>query len=163
MNQFRSRALKILAGVFVVYGILVASHKGEFWPFSIYPMFSKAGQPWTRAIVRDVSNTPDDVRWQTTQLDSIRGDAVALRTTGVDQIDFSNFVSKTDNWTEKRKQALITMFDPSNIGDETWMIHKVNGRLIGKDSVTVEAVPFLMVTRDSVFTNPALPPKAYGQ
>lgn len=162
MPQFSTKAFKILMGTLLVYAVLVSTHKGEFWPFSIYPMFSKAGQPWTRAIVRDISNTPDDLRWQTTQLDSIRGDAVALRATGVNQIDFSNFVSKTQNWTTKRKQALITMFGPSNLGNETWMIHKVNGRLIGKDSVTVEAVPFLMVTRDSVNTNPTLPPKAYS-
>lgn len=163
MPQFSKKPFKVLMGTLLVYAVLVSTHKGEFWPFSIYPMFSKAGQPWTRAIVRDVSNTPDDLRWQTTQFDSIRGDAIALRTTGVDQIDFSNFISKTQNWTEKRKQALITMFGPSNLGDESWMIHKVNGRLIGKDSVTVEAVPFLMVTRDSVTTNPTLPPKAYSQ
>lgn len=36
----------------VVYGLLVAIHLGEFWPFSIYPMFSQTGNPWTGAAER---------------------------------------------------------------------------------------------------------------
>lgn len=161
MNQFRRRSLKILACIFVVYGILVATHKGEFWPFSIYPMFSQAGNPWTRAIVRDVTETPDSLVWQTTNLEEIKGSAIELTNIGVDQIDFSNFVSKTTVWDHDRKQALIKMFGPSNLNKSRWVISKVQGRLNEQDSVIVKAVPFLMVTKDSVFTNPLLPERSY--
>jgi hypothetical protein len=161
MDQFHQRAFKTLMGIFVVYGILVATHKGEFWPFSIYPMFSQAGNPWTRAIVRDVTNTPDSLVWQTTDLETIQGSPVELKKTGVDQIDFSNFVSKTKVWDDDRKKALIKMFGPSNLGQSRWIISKVQGKLNEQDSVIVKAVPFLMVTRDTVFTNPLLPERSY--
>lgn len=161
MNFFKHRAFKILMGTLVVYGILVATHKGEFWPFSIYPMFSQAGNPWTRAIVRDVSDTPDSLIWQTTDIDHLYGAEVPLREMGVDQIDFSNFMSKTDRWDANRKNALIRMFSPENLGDARWMAYKVKGHLTETDSVVVDAIPFLLVTRDTVFTNPLLPQHSY--
>lgn len=30
----------------VVFAVLVGTHEGEFWTFSIDPMFSQAGNPW---------------------------------------------------------------------------------------------------------------------
>lgn len=161
MNLFKQRAFKILMGIFVVYGILVATHKGEFWPFSIYPMFSQAGNPWTRAIVSNVTSTPDSLVWKTTDLEHVQGSKVALRTVGVDQIDFSNYISKTKQWDTNRKNALIRMFGSSNLGDARWVISKVRGHLTEQDSVIVEVVPFLLVKRDTVLTNPLLPEKSY--
>lgn len=161
MNAFKNRSFKILMGTLLVYGLLVATHKGEFWPFSIYPMFSQAGNPWTRAIVRNVSGTPDSLIWQTTSIDYMRGSEVALRKMGVDQIDFSNFISKTELWNSSRKKALITMFGPENLGESHWMVCKVRGRLTKTDSVVVDVVPFLLVARDTVLTNPLLPDHSY--
>ena len=53
--NFIQKSVRITLISFIIYGALVATHEGEYWPFSIYPMFSKAGNPWTRAIVRDVT------------------------------------------------------------------------------------------------------------
>lgn len=153
MNSFQEKSTRYLIAVFIVYGLLVAPHEGEFWPFSIYPMFSKAGNPWTRALVRDVTNTPDSLKWQSTDLQSLNGSPVALQDYGVDQIDFANFVSKTKEWTPQRKQALQVMFGKGNIKDRELMVMKVNGRIVGDDSVTVEAVPLLLVTDQEVETN----------
>lgn len=149
-------------GTLLVYAVLVSTHKGEFWPFSIYPMFSKAGRPWTRALVQDVSNQPDSLYWQTTDIEHLHGPVVALQNTGVEQIDFSNFVSKTDDWDQKRKQAIAKMFHASSLsGDTKWIVTKVRGHLTEDDSVIVDAIPFLMVTRDSVYENPLLPANSY--
>lgn len=48
------REVRLLVGTFLVSGCLLATNLGEFWPFSIYPMFSKAGGAWTRAVVLEV-------------------------------------------------------------------------------------------------------------
>lgn len=148
-------------GILLVYALLVATHRGEFWPFSIYPMFSQAGKPWTRALVQDVSQTPDSLMWQPSGLDDTPGPVVALTQTGAEQIDFSNFVSKTKNWNNNRRRALITMFGRENIGTSSWMVSKVKGRLTPQDSVIVEVMPFLLVRRDTVLRNPNLPENAY--
>lgn len=150
------RGMKIIGISLLVYALLVASHEGEFWPFSIYPMFSQAGNPWTRAIVLDVTDIPDEQIWSVQTLSGRTSEAVPVGQYGVDQIDFSNFVSKTRQWTETRKQALHGMFGTENIGNHRWMVSKARGELVGEDSVVVEIQPFLLLTADSVYTNPNL-------
>lgn len=155
------RGMKIIGILLLIYGVLVATHLGEFWPFSVYPMFSKAGNPWTRAIVLDVSDVPDEELWDPRTLTGLDLDPVAIGKIGVDQIDFSNFMSKTENWTVNRRNALRSMFGPDNIGSGRWMTAKAHGKLVGPDSVTVVIQPFLMVTSDSVYMNPRLDQSHY--
>lgn len=163
MNQsFSKRGIKIIGVSLLIYAILVAPHEGEFWPFSIYPMFSQAGNPWTRAMVLDVTDKPEIDIWEEHLLQNRTADVVAVGSFGVDQIDFSNFVTKTEIWTESRQRALIHMFGSDAIGDRRWMVTKVRGELIGRDSVAIEIKPFIMITSDSTFTNPNLPASEYG-
>ncbi|GAB5408705.1 MAG: hypothetical protein BalsKO_10700 [Balneolaceae bacterium] len=49
----------------------------KYWPFSLYPMFSQAGNPWTRAIVTDISSSDEQDIWETTSLAEINGVVVA--------------------------------------------------------------------------------------
>ena len=162
MNKSHSKkGMKIIGIIFVIFALLVAPHEGEFWPFSIYPMFSQAGNPWTRAMVIDVTDYNDDIIWDSHSLENLRGEPVPVGQYGVDQIDYSNFMSKTENWTEPRRMALIQMFGPENIGERKWMASKVHGRMVGKDSVTVEIQPFLLFTADTVYMNPNLDNEDY--
>lgn len=154
MKSFHRRSVKYLLLTMVVYTVLVATHRGEFWPFSIYPMFSKAGNPWTRAIVRDVSATPDSLIWATRPLTEIQGRPVALRQYGVDQIDFANFISKTEHWNLQRRRALQNMFGTETIDDHRFMAMKVTGRLVGRDSVEIKTIPVMLITSDTVYANP---------
>lgn len=155
------KGMKIIGAILLIYGVLTATHKGEFWPFSVYPMFSKAGQPWTRAIVLDVTDVPENEIWQPRTLQGLSLDPVPIGEIGVDQIDFANFMSKTDNWTITRRNALRRMFGEENIGEQRWMASKANGKLIGTDSVVVRIEPFLLITADSVYTNPHLTESDY--
>lgn len=150
------RFMKIIAISFLIYGLLVATHEGEFWPFSIYPMFSQAGNPWTRAMVMDVSDVPEDQLWNSHSLQNLPFDPVPVGRYGVDQIDFSNFISKTENWTPERKNALINMFGREGFGADRWMAAKAEGRLVGRDSVVVRIIPFLLLSDDGVHQNPNL-------
>jgi hypothetical protein len=151
------RAGRLLAGTLVVYALLVATHRGEFWPFSIYPMFSQAGNPWSRAVVRDVTDEPTPVRWETVSLDSLPGEPFALRPHGVNNIDLANFVSKTETWTPKRVQGLRSLFTP-HYRDRELLVMRVNGRLVGGDSVAVEFVPYVYLHADSSALRPSLHP-----
>ncbi len=153
--------MRITLITFLLSGILLATHEGEYWPFSIYPMFSKAGNPWTRAIVTDVSNVDSASVWQTTSLNEINGTVESILDAGVDQIDFSNFVSKTRNWDEKRVQALRTMLGEQHFYNEDWMIFKVRGQMVGDDSVTVQVTPYLLFKSDTTLFNPNLSNEDY--
>lgn len=148
--------MKIIGATLLVFAITVASHEGEFWPFSIYPMFSQAGNPWTRAMVLDVTDYDAAEIWKLHTLSERSSPTVSVRKYGVDQIDFSNFVSKTDNWSETRKNALLAMFGSEFPEERRWMITKVRGELVGKDSVIVQIQPFLLLTKNEVLQNPLL-------
>jgi hypothetical protein len=162
MNHLLAKkGIKVIGIVLLIYGALVATHEGEFWPFSIYPMFSQAGNPWTRAIVLNVTDLPEEEIWNPKTLSELSTEPVPVGDYGVDQIDFSNFISKTENWTVNRRNALRSMFGPENIGNERWMASKAHGRLVDEDSVVVVIQPFLMITADSVYMNPQLSESDY--
>lgn len=48
---------RIIGIVLLINILLVSTHRGEFWPFSIFPMFSQAGNPWSRGVVENVRDT----------------------------------------------------------------------------------------------------------
>ena len=103
------RAKRAVLWTIGVCGFLLATHLGEFWPFSIYPMFSRAGRPFTRSVVREVG--PDvRVGQGPYGLDALPGKPFPLAPVGIAQNDIANFVSKTAEWTPERKQAMQHVF-----------------------------------------------------
>lgn len=155
MDSF-SKYKKILLWVLIVNFLLVSTHKGEFWPFSIFPMFSQAGNPWARAVVEQVDNMPQQKLWNSRTLHELNNGVVALNEYGIDTIDYANFVSKTDDWNPKRVQALRDLLDIQNIGNQKWMITKVEGHLTKNDSVVVNSTPLFVFTPDTTLYNPSV-------
>lgn len=158
------KTTKAMITILVIYGVLVATHLGEFWPFSIFPMFSQAGNPWTRAMAMDVTDITDELGeeiWKTDKVNELPGFNFAMRTYGIDQIDFSNFVSKTRDWNELRVQALRDMIGEENMVDRKLMIYKVRGHMTDDNEVVITATPFILLAPDKNSFNPYLPQNAY--
>jgi hypothetical protein len=147
---------KMLIASFLINAVLVSTHKGEFWPFSIFPMFSQAGNPWSRGIVTNVSDPGKTDLWQVKSLDVASAKAVPLIEYGVNEIGYANFVSKTKLWDKERIQALRDLLQFDRYQHKTWMIKRVTGHLTRDDSVVVEAIPMFMLTGDSTYKNPYL-------
>lgn len=139
------KARKAIWGVLLVYALTVATHLGEFWPFSIYPMFSQAGNPWSRSLVREVA--PDDsISWQAVPLDALPGEPYGVSSGGVDAIDLANFVSKTKEWDTDRVAALKLMLlaDPPRTPLDL-LVFRVRATLTESDSVAILATPYVRV------------------
>jgi len=164
MSQTLKKATKATVITFIVYGVLVATYLGEFWPFSIFPMFSQAGNPWTRAMSMDVTDEYEqlgEIIWTIDAVEHLPGTNFALRQYGVDQIDFANFVSKTRDWNEIRVQALRNMIGEQNLESRYLMIYKVTGKMTPDDEVVIQATPFILLTPDGNKMNPLLPQTSY--
>lgn len=144
----------ILLAILVLNVALVATHKGEFWPFSIFPMFSQAGYPWSRGVLERIENKNDSTIWNTKTISEIEHRVVSLDSIGVDAIDYANFVSKTTEWNRKRITALRDLLNIKGNPDAQWMATRVRGYLTEDDSVVVEAVPLFLFTSDSTYQNP---------
>jgi hypothetical protein len=152
MTNYR-KAIKIVGGVLAIYALLVASHKGEFWPFSIYPMFSQAGNPWTRAMVRELPNDPERVSWEAADLSSLPGSPYPVEEHGINQNDVSNYVSKTTEWTPQRLRGFRSLFARNHDFARPLLVLKVRGTLQG-DSVWVQATPFMLLEQDTTRFSP---------
>ncbi len=154
------KSIRIVGGILVIYALLVATHLGEFWPFSIYPMFSQAGNPWSRSLVREMPSDVADARkvsWTTTSLDSLAGDSYPLVPQGINQNDVANYVSKTESWTPDRIQGLRSIFAKNRSLPSPLLVYRVRGRL-ADDSVSVRATPVLLLTNEGSHLNPSLAP-----
>lgn len=155
-SRRNGREVRLLMGAFWVSGALLATNLGEFWPFSIYPMFSKAGGEWTRAVVlelpgsggqkmddgigRGADGAPIGVKagiavledgsvWSPRPFRHPHLQAVPTRDHGVDPIDLANYMSKTREWDARRAAAVRTMFEGGPSPGSAWMVHRVRGRL----------------------------------
>lgn len=144
----------ILLAILVLNVVLVATHEGEFWPFSIFPMFSQAGNPWSRGVLQRIENRNDSTLWNTKTISGIEHRVVSLDSIGVDAIDYANFVSKTEEWNRKRIAALRDLLNIKEYPRAQWMATRVQGYLTEDDSVVVEAIPLLLFTQDTTYRNP---------
>lgn len=155
MDNF-SKYKRILFSVLILNILLVSTHEGEFWPFSIFPMFSQAGNLWSRGVVEQVDTTQTSDIWKTKTIPEIENRVLSLDSIGVDAIDYANFVSKTKEWNPKRVKALRDLLKIENYPGSMWMATRVQGYLTENDSVVVEAIPLFLVTQDTTFQNPLL-------
>lgn len=145
---------RILFATLLVYALLVATHRGEFWPFSIYPMFSSAGQPWTRALVREIPPVTA-VDWNDKQKTELPGRVFAMDRVGINQNDLANFISKNEEWSADQIAGLRKYFD-DKLEQHNLMIYKVRGVLTGRDedSVRVTYIPFILLRSDTTIFKP---------
>ncbi|QXD17201.1 hypothetical protein GQ464_009495 [Rhodocaloribacter litoris] len=148
--------MRASAGTLLVYALLTATHLGEFWPFSIYPMFSRGGHPWVRAVVREVPAGGEGISWQTVHTpEALPGHPFPLGETGINQNDIANFVSKSAVWDAQRIRGMRKLFR-STLDEVGLLIYRVEGRLHEPDSVAVTYTPFILLTPDSTYFNPGL-------
>jgi hypothetical protein len=133
-----------------VFTILVGTHEGEFWPFSIYPMFSQAGNPWDRAVLVRLDSAETAIfSWESIAFDDLPGDVAPLRELGADNIDYANYVGKTKEWSPERAEGLRRMLALTVGGNESYVAYKVHGRRDAHDGIVrLSAVPVAQFTMD---------------
>jgi len=152
--NLRRKGLYIIGWILLLQILLVGNHEGEFWPFSIYPMFSQAGDPWTRTVVRQV-DAHDSLKWDPVgSAGKLPGSVFPLDRIQVSQNDLADFVAKNKTWDRQRIEGLRSLFStiPSNGG---WLIYKVNGQLkTPRDTVIVTYTPYIYLNKDTTKLSP---------
>ena len=137
--------------------VLVATHQGEFWPFSIFPMFSQAGKPWSRGIIENVtSDTSRADLWETKPISEIENRIVPLHKYGIHEIDIANYISKTKVWDKEKLDGLRTTFKIDQYPGQIWMATRVIGHLNEDNSLVIEAIPMFLYSADTTIKNPII-------
>lgn len=153
------RAWRASAVLLCVYAALVATHEGEFWPFSIYPMFSEGGKPWVRTVVYEVEpRAVAGMSWQPQPRESLPGVPFAAREHGIEVIDLAKYISMTQGWDAARVEGLRRMLGEAARG-RTLVFHRVAGRLVPTPegpTVQVEYRPFVAIDDGAAYHEGAI-------
>jgi hypothetical protein len=151
------KAVKILYTVLAIYAVLVATHLGEFWPFSIYPMFSQAGNEWSRSLVHEVDPDIEVTDWNALLREDLPGNVFALDNIGLNQNDLANLISKNEDWSPRRMQSIRHFFG-SHLDEKGFAVYRVRGRFADEDSneVIIEFTPYFYLLPDTTKLNPKL-------
>lgn len=161
MQQVYKKTKQIFFGVMIVQLLLVATHLGEFWPFSIFPMFSKAGKTWTRSLVRDVSQVSDStLYWEEGfSVDDLPGNSFAMDEVAINTNDVSNTIEKVAVWDEQAKNSIRHLFQ-SGLQDRKLMVYRVNGSFEkdanGNREVSLKYTPFILLSESAIVLNQKL-------
>lgn len=157
MQEKKQKSVRVLVSVTLVYALLVATHLGEFWPFSIYPMFSQAGHPWTRSLVRDVTALDQPARWDTLNFSELPGKKFPIDLVGINQNDVANFIQKAGEWNDQRINGLRKLFS-SELDQRTLVVMRVEGRLVNqpRDTISIHYIPYIVMSSDTTMLNPAI-------
>ena len=156
MTDPYGRAGRVPGTTFVVMALLVTTHLGEFWPFSIFPMFSQGGKPWIPSHVREVEVVEDGQQWlPVSNVEALPGIPYALDDAGINQNDMANFLFKSKTWDAARVAGMRRLFG-DDLDLRNLLIYRVDGRLADLDSVEMVYTPFLFLTPESTYFNPNL-------
>ncbi|MEX0770887.1 MAG: hypothetical protein WD035_09150 [Balneolaceae bacterium] len=151
------KPVKILFGTLLVYALLVATHLGEFWPLSIYPMFSQAGNPWSRAIVYEADPADTEIQWATIHEEELPDRVFPLDNIGLNTNDLANLLSKNTDWSRRRIQSIRRYFGDYLQG-QSLVIYRVRGKYEdeGGENVVIEFTPYFYLMPDTTYVNPQL-------
>ena len=150
---------RIISALLLINILLVSTHQGEFWPFSIFPMFSQAGKDWSRGVVENVQDTTLSDLWNTKSITEIEDRILPLQEYGIHEIDFANYISKTKKWNSQRINGLRSTFQIDQYPDQMWMVTRVIGTFDQQNEVVIKAIPMFLFTADTTLKNPLLFPE----
>lgn len=156
-SKFGKQSIKLLMIIIASVAFLLSTHLGEFWPFSIYPMFSQAGKEWDRSLVRDVSDAPEQQIWETVHsVGNLQGTSFAMNEVNINQNDVANFSQKAGSWSERKIRGMRHLFR-TELDQRDLLLMKVTGRLTTKkDSVIITYTPFMLMKSDTTIFNPEI-------
>jgi hypothetical protein len=141
-----------------VYGALVASHRGEFWPFSTFPMFAKAGRVWTRVTVRDVGDDARSVRWSEVEQRALPGHPFPLDAVSIDQNDLSALMASAGDRLDGVRRSVLERWFRDVRGDRHLVIYAARGSLDRDDLVQVRYRPVALLGPSGVVGVAEIPP-----
>lgn len=151
------KGIALLTGILIVYAALVATHRGEFWPFSIYPMFSQGGRPWVHVLVRKLPPGAVDISWNIKSRKNLPGNTFGLSKVKFDQTDLAAYLNKRKQWNNRQIKNLRAYFQ-SKLDKNSFLIFKARGRITNGagNSVTVAYTPFILIREDTTLFNPRI-------
>jgi hypothetical protein len=139
----KKKATRILIAIFVANCFLVATHLGEFWPFSIYPMFSRADTKVHQVLVREVESVQQFTgSFKAITVSELPGEEFGVKNAGVDPVDLNKYVRLTEHWDDERLSGLVRMFR-DDLEEEQLLLFDVKGDAVEDRQENYQARPLV--------------------
>lgn len=123
---------------------------------SVFPMFSQAGRPWARVIVREL-NATEPLSWDTLQTPTaLPGRPFPLNETDLDPVDLADFVMRTDLWEAPRRQALQRLFGAALEGRHLLIVQVRS--FPSSNGIQLYYIPLPVLTTDTIQVHPKWQP-----
>jgi hypothetical protein len=146
-----SRRFKFLGiGVLLVYLLISARGDGEFWPFSKFPMFSRAGRPWTRALVVEMTVPVPDASLQEVWEKELPGPVFPLHRVHINQDDLSAVVRSITPPVNAEQAAFLADYFERVRHDKTLVLYSVRGKFRPDRSVRERFTPLAVIGPEGV-------------
>ncbi len=155
-QQVKKKQVRLFWGVLLIQFALLATHLGEFWPSSIYPMFSQAGRTWTRSMVQDVSAENEANLWTVHYShEKLLGNQFPIDEVGINQNDVANYIQKIEQWDQPTQKNMRDLFI-SKLKERKLLLYQVNGSLDEEDNVILKYTPLLLMQENNTTLNPSM-------
>jgi hypothetical protein len=150
------KAASLVVVVLVAYAGLTLTHGGEYWPFSVFPMFSKPRPSWSTPVIREIAKTAGDEIWQVTSLDHLPGSGFSLDTYGVKIHELRSVFLSNEAWEPNEILSLRSLIGEANIRGRRLLVMDVRGQLDPDDRVSVACLPLAILSENDTRLSPVL-------
>lgn len=122
------RFQRLAIGVVVANFLLIATHGGDFYPFSRFPMFSRAGRPWTVALVRSV--TPEEAQQPLGAVEesALPGQPFPIHRHHINQDDLSAVIRPMKAPLTPEQTAFLAQYFQSVRGNAQLVLYRAEGK-----------------------------------
>ena len=144
---------KTLWILILFYVSLVATHRGEFWPMSIFPMFSQTNITWEKVFVQIVENFEFNENQYSYDLGSLPGKPFRLDNTSISQNDLSNYIQRTENWDKGEIMHIRNYFKDYLAEQDLLIIQAKNVLENRKEEFKIKYHPYIYLSSDTTIIN----------
>ena len=144
----KSRYAKAFVATAVLLGMHAAFYlsvpMGEFWPLSRYPMFSRAGRPWSKMVC--VSVAPETkIEWRGLRDDEIPGTPVPIDVPRMTSLDFTRSMYRYLEDGDTTDANILAHVEPLATGGPRLLVLAVHPEWSETEPVRVVYTPALLV------------------
>lgn len=148
--QARRRFIWLFCGVLAGWFLLITLHKGEFWPFSRFPMFSQSGKPWRLGLVRELSREelaqPLLEVWEK----ELPGRPFPLHRHHINQDDLSAVIRPMWDGVKPEHTELLAQYFKEHRATQNLVLYLVRGALRKDHTVRIRFRPLAVMTSEGV-------------
>lgn len=152
IRDVQTRGLLACIALVLAYGALVLTHRGEFWPFSVFPMYSRGMDSWSRPILLTLPE--GEVNWDDVTLETLPGEVLSMFEPGIQRIELREAFDETEEWDPEGIQGLRALIGEENIRGRHVLLVEARGTLVPEEGVHTVVVPMAVFTSDATMFNP---------